>query len=47
MSRSRLGGGAADVMRQGFRMIFYSGDLWVFRSAVRNALGALRAAALG
>ncbi len=38
---------ARDLMRQGFRMISYSGDLWVFQSALREALDKVRAAAKG
>ncbi len=34
-----------DLLKQGFRMISYSGDLWVFQAALRDALGSLRAAA--
>ena len=33
-----------DLLKQGFRMISYSGDLWVFQSALRQALTELRAA---
>jgi 2-dehydro-3-deoxyglucarate aldolase/4-hydroxy-2-oxoheptanedioate aldolase len=31
-----------DLLQQGFRMISYSGDLWVFQSALRQALADLR-----
>jgi 2-dehydro-3-deoxyglucarate aldolase/4-hydroxy-2-oxoheptanedioate aldolase len=33
---------ARDFLRQGFRMISYSGDLWVFQAALRQALSDLR-----
>jgi len=33
-----------DLLKQGFRMITYSGDLWVFQTALRSALGELRKA---
>jgi len=32
-----------DLLKQGFRMISYSGDLWVFQTALRQSLGELRA----
>lgn len=31
-----------DLLNQGFRMISYSGDLWVFQTALRQALAELR-----
>jgi 2,4-dihydroxyhept-2-ene-1,7-dioic acid aldolase len=31
-----------DLIKQGFRMISYSGDLWVFQAALRGALDELR-----
>ena len=31
-----------DLLKQGFRMISYSGDLWVLQSALRQALSDLR-----
>ncbi|MCI0359474.1 MAG: aldolase/citrate lyase family protein [Planctomycetaceae bacterium] len=31
-----------DLIKQGFRMISYSGDLWVLQAALRGALGELR-----
>jgi 2-dehydro-3-deoxyglucarate aldolase/4-hydroxy-2-oxoheptanedioate aldolase len=31
-----------DLLQQGFRMISYSGDLWVFQTALRSALGELK-----
>jgi 2-dehydro-3-deoxyglucarate aldolase/4-hydroxy-2-oxoheptanedioate aldolase len=34
------------LLHQGFRMISYSGDLWIYQSALRHALGELRGVAL-
>jgi len=31
-----------ELLKQGFRMISYSGDLWVFQTALRSALNELR-----
>jgi len=36
-----------ELLKQGFRMISYSGDLWVFQSALRSALADLRGIATG
>ena len=36
-----------ELLKQGFRMISYSGDLWVFQSALRSALADLRGIASG
>jgi 2-keto-3-deoxy-L-rhamnonate aldolase RhmA len=35
-----------DLMKQGFRMLSYSGDLWVYQNALRSALADLRGAAV-
>lgn len=34
-----------ELLQQGFRMISYSGDLWVYQAALRDGLAALRRAA--
>ncbi|HEV3340959.1 MAG TPA: aldolase/citrate lyase family protein [Pirellulales bacterium] len=31
-----------DFMQQGFRMIAYGGDLWIYQTALREGIGALR-----
>jgi len=35
-----------DLLKQGFRMLSYSGDLWVYQNALRSALTDLRSAAV-
>ncbi len=35
------------LLKQGFRMLSYSGDLWTYQAALREALAALRSAAQG
>ena len=34
--------GGHELLEQGFRMLAYSGDLWIYQAALRQALGELR-----